>query len=184
MSWRSKIDPQASVPLSKTRQQLLCFFAAQRDTLTRFLARRVDNPDLAEDLVQETWLRLATGSVPPDVASPRAFVFRVAANVATDSLRRRGRKFALFTRQVAGEAVADPAPSAETRLIDQDRLRALERALDTLPKNVRDALLLSRVGGQTHAMIARRLGVSQSMVAKYIAQGMRCCRDWLQRETQ
>jgi RNA polymerase sigma factor (sigma-70 family) len=170
--------------MSGNRDQLLSFFLAQRDALTRFLARRVGNPDIAEDLAQETWLRLATGTVPQEVSNPRAFIFRVAANVATDTLRRRGRVSALLASEDAGGAVPDPTPSAETRLIDRDRLRALEQALDALSENARAALLLNRIGGETHAEIARRLGVSESMVAKYIAQGMRCCRDWLHDETQ
>jgi len=39
-----------------------------------------------------------------------------------------------------------------------------------------------RVDGLSHAQIARRLGVSESMVAKYIGQALRHCRSQLQKE--
>lgn len=164
------------------RDKLLSFFLGQRDALTRFLARRVGNPDMAEDLAQETWLRLATGTVPTSIANPQAFVFRVAANVATDSLRQRTRLTARHAPPEAALGVPDPAPTAEADVEARERLRALETALDALPPKARAALLMCRISGLTHAVIARELGVSESMVAKYIAQGMRCCRDWHRRE--
>ena len=59
------------------------------------------------------------------------------------------------------------------------QLALLDRALRQLPEKPRQALLLSRVEGLTHAAIARRLGVSESMIAKYLAQSLRHCRNYL-----
>ncbi|MCP6134986.1 helix-turn-helix domain-containing protein, partial [Klebsiella pneumoniae] len=53
----------------------------------------------------------------------------------------------------------------------------LDEALLQLPDKARQALLLNRVEGLTQAQIAQRLGVSESMVAKYIGQALRHCRD-------
>ena len=75
-----------------------------------------------------------------------------------------------------------PTPSQETHAIGRQRLRLLETALDELPTKPRLALLLNRVEGRTFAEIASRLGVSESMVAKYIAQALRHCRDRLARD--
>ena len=50
-----------------------------------------------------------------------------------------------------------------------------------LPPNARRALLMSRIDGMTFAEIAAVLGVSESMVAKYIAQALRAGRDYLRK---
>jgi RNA polymerase sigma factor (sigma-70 family) len=61
----------------------------------------------------------------------------------------------------------------------RERLRLLDETLTQLPPNVRRALLMSRVEELTFAQIAAELDVSESMVAKYIAQALRVCRDRL-----
>ncbi len=57
----------------------------------------------------------------------------------------------------------------------------LDQALLQLPPKARQALLLNRVEGLTQRQVAQRLGVSESMVAKYIGQALRHCRGWLQK---
>lgn len=51
----------------------------------------------------------------------------------------------------------------------------LQQALDELPVNCRQALLLNRLEGLGHAAIAERLGVSVSMVSKYIMSALLHC---------
>jgi len=74
-------------------------------------------------------------------------------------------------------AVADNMPSPEVCVIDRDQLRLLALALARLPAKPRAALLLSRCDGLSHREIGVRLKVSESMVAKYLGQALRHCRD-------
>lgn len=156
---------------------LVAAFQAHYDELLRFLSRRLGTAERAADVAQDTYLRLTTANKGgEEVRDARAFVFRVAGNLAIDERRRDGRRADVQATPEAGAAVPDPAPSAEAGLLQRERLRLLDAALEELPGNVRSALLMSRVDGLTHAAIARRLGVSDSMVAKYIAQALRHCR--------
>lgn len=164
------------------RQDVSALIAALRENyrdLLRFLTRRTGDADRAADLAQDTYLRLAAVSAASEIENARAYVYRVAGNLAIDTLRRDARIANDFTFLEEGSAVADPAPSPETRALARERLRLLEAALDELPAKKRLALLLSRVDGRTFAEIAERLGVSESMVAKYIVQALRHCRDRL-----
>ena len=167
------------------RQDVTALLASFRDNyrdLLRFLTRRTGDAERAADLAQDTYLKLAALSpASGEIRNPRAYVYRVAGNLAIDTLRRDGRIAADFTILEAGDVVADPTPSPETRVIAQQRLRLLEAALDELPTKPRLALLLNRVEGRTFAEIASRLAVSESMVAKYIAHALRHCRDRLAR---
>ena len=145
------------------------------------LSRRVGSRDLAEEALQETWLRLATmAEQPASIQDKHAYLLRLAGNIAIDLLRREQRH---TTRCLSDESVlreiADQTPSPEAYALHRDELRALVRALMALPAKPRTALLLNRCDGLSHADIAIRLGVSQSMVAKYLAQALRHCRDSL-----
>ncbi|MNO71016.1 putative RNA polymerase sigma factor FecI [compost metagenome] len=161
---------------------LLQSFQAHYADLMRFLARRLGDNQRAADVAQDTWLRLAAQPEDAGVDDPRAYLFRVAGNIAIDNLRREGRLAELHVQEDAANEVSDPAASLERRLLAREALEGLDAALDDLPPKAREALLLNRLEGLTHAQIAERLGVSESMVGKYIVQAMRHCRDWLRQE--
>jgi len=157
---------------------LIATFRENYQDLLRYLTRRTGSADRASDVAQDTYLRLAAlSSTNLDVQNPRAYVYRIAGNLATDAARRDGRLATHLAVVAADEADASPSP--EMRAVARERLRLLEAALDELPLNARTALLLSRVDGLTFAEIAIHLGVSESMIAKYIARALKHCRDRL-----
>ncbi|WP_020678387.1 RNA polymerase sigma factor [Methylopila sp. 73B] len=164
---------------SDANDELLGLYLRQWRTLRLRLTRRTGSRELAEDALQETWLRLAgLKQSAPAVRDGQAFILHVASNIAIDLSRQDLRHSA---RRVHDEdallSAVDPAPSPETVTIDRDRLRALVRALGELPPKPRAALLMCRYDGLSHAEIAAALAVSESMVAKYLAQALRHCRD-------
>ena len=67
-------------------------------------------------------------------------------------------------------------------MLDREQILLLDKALEKLPEKPRMALLMFRVDGLSHSEIAARLGVSNSMVAKYIVRALQHCRDELLRE--
>jgi transmembrane sensor len=93
-------------------------------------------------------------------------------------MRQETRQRAMHAGADALTDVRDPSVLPEAALLARERLRLLDEALRQLPPKPRAALLLNRVEGLTQAEIARRLGVSESMVVKYIAQALRHCRAW------
>lgn len=160
---------------------LLASFQEHYADLLRFLARRLGDVEHAADVAQDTYLRLSNLPAGQAIDEPRAFLFRVAGNLAIDRLRREKRLATLHADEEAANEICDPATSLEDALLASERLNQLDDALDQLPANARLALLLNRLDGLSHAQIAVRLGVSESMVGKYLVQAMRHCRDWLRR---
>ncbi len=169
MTIRSNNNPDA----------LMSVYLQQLKYLRDMLKKRTSSHELAEDALQETWLRLSKIETHTyEVRDHRAFITRVANNIAIDLLRKERRHHqACLSDEEILRAVADTAPTPETYAIDRDHLRQLVYALLQLPPKPRTALLLARCDLLTHHEIARRLDVSESMVARYLAQALRHCRD-------
>lgn len=121
----------------------------------------------AQDVSQEVYLRLLR--VPEDrvIDHPRAYLFRVAANVINDW--RAGQKLVETRDPGALDEMPGPADSAA----DYDRRQQAEqvdRAIRSLPTLYRAALLLKSQHGMTYGEIAGHLGVSERMVKRYIVK--------------
>lgn len=167
-----------STPTSAVNPLVSAFQEHYADLLA-FLARRMGNVEKAADVAQDTYLRLASLSDTAQILEPRAFVFRVASNLAIDRLRQEQRRSALHDDVSDNHDFCDPLASPEKQFLAAEAIEQLDKSLAQLPSKARLALLLNRLEGLTHAQIAVRLDVSESTVGKYIVQAMRHCRDWL-----
>lgn len=114
----------------------------------------VADPDEAEDLTQQVFLKLMTCAPPADRLDFSAWLLRVARNAAIDSLRRSSRT-----------CVRDPQDWSPGALApDHDARRALEEAFAALSPGQRDALLLRDLLGLSPREAAERLGKSDGAV--------------------
>lgn len=163
----------------KNRIFLLSAFARHYDELLRHVTRRIGNPVAASDVVQDTFLRIHACAPTAEIASPAAYLFRVADNIAIDHLRHE----AVRTRQISADAelegVAASEPSPERILDYKQRLRALNAAVAELPPKCREVFLLHKFDGLNHGEIAERLGISRSMVEKHVMKALVHCRSRL-----
>jgi RNA polymerase sigma-70 factor (ECF subfamily) len=135
-------------------------YQAYRPRLYTFLCRLSGRPDVAEDLLQEVWLRLATR--PPE---PRAelslapWLFRVARNVFVSYLRNRGREPIGTGELGLLEFRPAPGPGPLEALAERETVRSLERALRRLPLADRECVLLVAAGGLAPVEAAGALGL-------------------------
>lgn len=161
------------------RTSLVRLLVSHYSELTRHLSRRLGSPQCASDVVHDTYLRLQGLKAVPDMDNPRAYLFRMADNLAIDRLRAQGRE----GRRRDGEEVLAVQPSetpdAEASADYRQRLRLLARAVDELPPRCREVFLMHKMDGLGHAEIARRLGISRSAVEKHVMRALAHCRDRL-----
>lgn len=148
--------------------------------LRRFLSRKVGNVEDANDLAQEAFLRIYKLQRPEDLENPRAFLFQTAANLAIDQIRREQVHTRYIRKElnpvIAGEGHDFVMPSTERTVNATEQLDLLYAAMRKLPEKTRQAFLLHRAKDMTYAEIANEMGVSTSMVEKYIIQALRFCR--------
>lgn len=127
------------------------------EALRRFLARHTRDASAAEDLAHEAFVRLiiesAAGRPPTHV---RAWLFRVALNLAASGARHQG----VASRRAADLVRRETAPSPEELLMDREASRSLAQLLDGLSRDARTALVLT-AHGYSSAEIAKRIGRSQ-----------------------
>jgi len=138
--------------------------------VTAFAARMLGDRTEAEDVAQETMLRL--WRMAPDWRTGEAkvttWLYRVAANLCTDRLRRE--------RPGALDGLPDPAdgaPAAVARLIAADRVEALEAALAQLPERQRQAVVLRHLEGLGNPEIALVMDIGVEAVESLLARGKR-----------
>ncbi len=130
-------------------------YDAYRPRLHAYLLRMARRGDVAEDLLEETWLRLISHP-PPDGPETRlaAWLFTVARNLFVSWSRWR-----LLDAERIGELAritlhAAPPPGPLEELSRSERERALERALARLPARSREALILVGIEGMAPAEAA------------------------------
>lgn len=154
---------------------ILSVFERHAQELQRYFAIRVRCAATAEDLVQETYLRLQKLEQPHLIEDLRTYMFRVAANLATDHLRSQGRRASLFDPSADFVSIEDPRSTPERTLLAKEKLQIVEQALQELSPLCQQIVVLNRFEGMKHREIAARLGISQSTVEKNIAKALVHC---------
>jgi RNA polymerase sigma-70 factor (ECF subfamily) len=121
--------------------------------------------DLADDIAQETYLRVVERPAGGPVENMRGLLMAVAANLARDAFRRR--------RVQATHAVGEGAlfqEGAHARTAEDDLL--VRQAILALPPALRETFLLSKIGGLTNREIAQRCGLSVRAIDKRLQKAI------------
>jgi RNA polymerase sigma-70 factor, ECF subfamily len=110
--------------------------------LLRYLERYVGNRALAEDLLQETLLRMAQGfSSFAGRSSVKTWAFAIASRVAADHFRHPDRRANIVELEEAGEQ-PDPALDSDERMVVDEMNACVRQVIDSLPDTYRAALIL------------------------------------------
>ena len=149
-----------------------------KDAVVNYLARLSGNRDRAEDMAQETFLRLfrAAGSY-SEQGYLRAYLFRIGTNLVR-SEERRERRFRLLLPFLRREERDEPA--APSGLLLQELHREVAGAVAGLPLRFRVPLVLHEIEGWTYEDIARELGCREGTVKSRIHRGRQRLREKLQ----
>ena len=141
-------------------------YRAHHGWLHGWLRRKLGCTHQAADLAQDTFVKALLAPSLDDIREPRAWLTTVAHGIMVNHLRRKELERAYL------DAIAchpeSLAPSPEERAVIIEALCEIDTLLDGLPAKVRQAFLLSQLEGLTYAEIAPCLGVSLSMVKKYM----------------
>jgi len=145
-------------------------YAAERPALLGFLRRQVRDHALAEDLVQETFvraLRAGRGEEPPERL--RGYLFTIAQNLVRDHWRRGSRDAPLPLAapgdgEGAVEIADDVAESPEAGARRRALARRVGAALEALPERYRTAFRMAAIEQRSYREIGEATGWSLDQV--------------------
>ena len=156
-----------------TADPFRAFYEVNHARVRRFLVRIV-GPQDAEDLTQTVFAKAAKGL--PNfrgAAETSTWLYRIAANVASDWLRGRSTHEAKLTVALSdasdddahigsiGLAEVDSHPSPEQQLSEKDMHACIRAEIGKLPDAHRDVLMLSALGGLSDDEVAQTLGITR-----------------------
>jgi RNA polymerase sigma factor CnrH len=151
-------------------------FADHRVALLRYLTRLLSNSADAEELVQETYIRLLRVEYLEQLDDQvRRFLFKIATNLARDRIRqRKARSFDSHVPCELDELVGEQAPPEEVADWDAG-LKVIKQVLLDLPPRYRRVFLLHVTENMSYRAIARHLDVSTKTVERDIAMVLELC---------
>jgi len=134
--------------------------------LQRFLARRLGSVHLASDIAHDLYLKLLGATDHSDIRDRKAYLFGMAANLATDHLRVEGRRGVILAE--AGTSVWRQSDelTPERHALARAELRYFENVIAGLPERCRQVFHLNRYEDKTQGEIAVILGVGATTVYK------------------
>lgn len=175
MNQRNPIDEIATLPGYATRVAAL--FREHNRALLAFLQCRLGSLADAQELAQEAYVRMLTLEHPEQIDSLRAFLFRIAANLAVDRLRMRKLREAPPMDEVMEPAPElHLAPVPERQVAAAEQWRELQAALRELPPKTSRAFVLHAIEGRDFETIAQTMKLSARMVRYHVTRALAHCR--------
>jgi len=152
-------------------------FREHNEALLRFLRGRVGSHNEAREVAQEAYVRLLSLDQPGAVSYLRAFLFKTAANIAIDRRRRDQNFDRVAGRQLFAELTENRTP--ERQLSGEQTLRDLGILIEGMPAKCRESFVLNQIQGLDAGTIATQLGITDSMVRKYVVRALLHCRQYM-----
>jgi RNA polymerase sigma factor (sigma-70 family) len=154
-------------------------FREHNEALVRFLFARLRSQQAALEVAQEAYVRLLSLDQPGAVSYLRSFLFKTAANLAVDRLRRDDVHARATETPLFREFTDDRTP--ERAAVGVQEVQRLAELLTALPPKCREAFILNRLQGLEFPAIADRMNLSERMVRVYVVRALLFCRAHLER---
>ena len=138
----------------------------------KFILHTVRNEWVADDLVQETFIRISNnlGSV-RDAARLQAWIFRIAHNICQDYFRGQGKTANLSVEEIRAETAPAKAPTPQKELEQGQMRKCVFGLVNFLPESLRSVIILSDISEFSQREIAEILGITVENVKIRLHRG-------------
>ena len=136
------------------------FYRAEIAWLVRYFRRQVGDGSEAQDLAQEAMLRFVNHGTVARLASPQAYLRRIATNLVLDRAKSGSNRLAQLTSPLI-EGLDQPVGIDQHQIVEsREELAQWEAILSKLKPRTLEIFLLSRVDGLSYKEIASHLGMT------------------------
>jgi RNA polymerase sigma factor (sigma-70 family) len=158
---------------------MAALFAAHNQALLRFLNYRLKSMQEAMEVAQEAYVRMLQLDTSDGIGYLRAYLFKIAANLAADRLKSVARRERIDKLEFfVAEARHEPSP--ETQIAARQEVAAILKLLDELPARCRYVFVMHRFYGHSIAEVANLMNVSVRTTQLYVERALVFCRARLQ----
>jgi RNA polymerase sigma factor (sigma-70 family) len=168
--------------LALTHDQITRLFQDHREALTQFLVYRIRCPETAQDLCQETYLRLLHDNAVTHDENLSGFLFRVADRLAINYLKwqrlAKNNSLSLHDDLVCPKHLPDEITSL------RQQCEILLDAINSMPQKYAQVFLLRKIDELSYSEIALRLGISEKTVQRHLVQAMLHCHQCMENPTK
>ena len=148
-------------------------FRKHNKELLYYAAQRAGN--VADDLVQESFLQLMSHPEPDSIVNHRAYLYKITNNLLNAHYRRLAiiEKYHEHCDEL--DSLPSGMPELDLALHHEQLLRQCLQALKELPAIQRNVFFLHRIDGLTYPQIAKMFGVSKATIERHFVAAMEAC---------
>ncbi|MBB3982637.1 RNA polymerase sigma-70 factor (ECF subfamily) [Sphingobium fontiphilum] len=134
---------------------------------------RIQHGFQIDDVVQESYAKIATLPSVDHIENPRAYFFRTALSVVITEVRRAPVVSVESLTEIERLSIESGDIPPDVQAEQREELRLVSQAIAELPPKCREAFILRKVQGLSQRETARQLGLSESTVEKHVGRGIR-----------
>ena len=152
------------------------FFRKHAKMLRNYLYYKFGDEDQAEDVVQETFVKLWNNCTKVPLEKAKSYIYTVATNLST-SIKRHDKVKLKYEAHFISENKDRTHESPEFLTLEKEFMDKLTGAIASLPERQREAYLLNRVEKKTYNEIAEIMEVSVKAIEKLMHKALLKLRD-------
>lgn len=160
-----------------TAQFLTETYMAYRPLVFHYIYRKLNGCLEAEDLAQDTFLRLLEYRSMLRPETVRSFLYTIVRNLVTDYLRRHYKKQEVMA--CVWEGFSASVEEVESRVVADDLCRQELSMLRSLPSKVQLVYTKFRFDGKSASEISEELGIPKRTVEGYLLKGRKSVREYI-----
>jgi len=161
-------------------EQIRALYEEHHRALVAFLHSRLSSSADAQEVAQEVYVRLLALDDLSHLDSPKAFLFRIAANLSLDHLRKRAVRAAAPVDPDDNDWHVTSVPEQHASAVQQ--WKVVQQALRELPAKTSRAFVMHVIEGRDFSVIAQSMKLSERMVRYHVGNAMAHCRERIEAE--
>jgi RNA polymerase sigma-70 factor (ECF subfamily) len=145
------------------------------DAIRNYIYFKTSDPDMADDLAQDTFVKLWETRAKIDTNTIKSYLYTIANNLAINQLKRNQ----LFYKFARTPIASTESKSPEYLIMMKEYEKKLNEVIASMPDGSREVFLMNRIEDLKYREIAERLGISVKAVEKRMSKALQIIRDTL-----
>jgi RNA polymerase sigma-70 factor (family 1) len=157
------------------QKQFRAVFELHFDSLRDFLYYKLGDIEIAEDIAQESFIKVWEKRKEVRLATVKTFLFTIGGNLAINHHKHMQVHYNFVNSRVKMHSIQDPHYLME----EEEFKKKLEAVIASMSEGSREVFLLNRLEDQKYSEIAESLGISVKAVEKRMSKALQVLRDQL-----